>query len=188
MAGSGLVVRFPHRTAPAYRASPAHRCGVFAFSEWRPPLLRFDDDAIAARLGDLEHPCGLGLGRCLVDGVDDAELSAQLRRNAGLPTSCSLVPEGAPMTEDLVRALQDRRLRLFRSDGINGRIVGINPPMRSELHVQYALHCKEADSPRQPAVGRSHSAGLEGRLDCDCCRWRSSHLQREMLNSLCLST
>ena len=53
---------------------------------------------------------------------------AELRRNAGLPTSCSLVPEGAPMTEvkDLVRALQDRRLRFFRSDGINGRIVRID--------------------------------------------------------------
>jgi hypothetical protein len=46
----------------------------------------------------------------------------------------------------------------------------------------------ECDSLRQPAVGRSHSAGLEGRLECDGCRWRPSHLQREMLNPLRLST
>jgi hypothetical protein len=36
----------------------------------------------------------------------------------------------------------------------------------------------ECDSLRQPAVGRSHSAGLEGRLECYCCRWRSKPPQR----------
>jgi hypothetical protein len=43
------------------------------------------------------------------------------------------LPEGAPITEvkDLVRALEDRGLRFFRSDGIDGCIVRIDLPHKA---------------------------------------------------------
>jgi hypothetical protein len=61
-------------TSPPLRIADAIR--GFRVSERRPPLLRLDDDAIAAGVGNLVRTCRLGL--CLADGVHDAELAAFL--------------------------------------------------------------------------------------------------------------